>query len=44
MKIDDKFSIKTKHFKMISSNFERLLWNLYDGDGEVISELMADVK
>jgi threonine synthase len=29
---------------MISSNFERLLWNLHDGDGEVISELMADVK
>ena len=29
---------------MISSNFERLLSDLYNGDGQVISELMADVK
>ena len=29
---------------MISSNFERLLSDLYDGDGRVISGLMADIK
>jgi threonine synthase len=29
---------------MISSNFERLLFDLYDGDGEAIAELMADAK
>ena len=29
---------------MISSNFERLLFDLYDGDGEAIAGLMADAK
>lgn len=29
---------------MISSNFERLLFDLYDGDGEAITGLMADAK
>ena len=29
---------------MISSNFERLLFHLYDGDGEAITGLMADAK
>jgi len=29
---------------MISSNFERLLFDLYDGDGEAIAGLMANAK
>ena len=29
---------------MISSNFERLLFDLYDRDGEQIAKLMADAK
>ncbi len=29
---------------MISSNFERLLFDLYDHDGKAVADLMADAK